>query len=183
MVAEGLRRIREEKGLTIPDLSKATGIAQATIYRIEAGETKRIRGSTLQKLATAFGMSMSDLEDQLNLGAISQGVKTATSTIKVTRQKKLPPTEPEETGEVIYESIEVHKFVTDPARVGAQWMTSIEVSPGEWIGVRIYVERPCYNEEVPETIDRVVREAKEEVERQKKNIIHGVALEHFAGAK
>lgn len=75
---------------------------------------------------------------------------------------------------VLKEEINVRTFVTEPARVGAQWMWSAEevkeVGKGklesEWHGFRIYLEVPCYIERIIETQREVVEEVKREAEQQ-----------------
>lgn len=53
-IADRVRNLREERGLTQLDLSRATGLSQATISRIESGEFKNLRGETLTKLSIAL---------------------------------------------------------------------------------------------------------------------------------
>lgn len=75
---------------------------------------------------------------------------------------------------VIKEEITVRTFVTEPARVGAQWMWSAEevkeVGKGklesEWHGFRIYLEVPCYVERIVETQREVIEEVRREAEQQ-----------------
>lgn len=75
---------------------------------------------------------------------------------------------------VVKEEISVRTFVTEPARVGAQWMWSAEevkeVGKGklesEWHGFRIYLEVPCYAERIVETQREVIEEVKREAEQQ-----------------
>ena len=49
-----VRELREKRGLTQLDLTKATGLSQATISRIESGEFENLRGKTLVKLADSL---------------------------------------------------------------------------------------------------------------------------------
>ncbi len=57
---ETLRHIRERAGLSQPELSGLTGVAQGTISDIELGKRKP-RGRTLRKLAQALGVQVTDL--------------------------------------------------------------------------------------------------------------------------
>ena len=54
-----LRDVRLSKPLTQEELSKATGVTEATISRIESGQEARI--STARKLATALGVEVREL--------------------------------------------------------------------------------------------------------------------------
>jgi len=75
---------------------------------------------------------------------------------------------------VVKEEVNVRTFVTEPAKVGAQWMWSAEevreVGKGKlestWHGFRIYLEVPCYIERIVETQREVIEEVKREAEQQ-----------------
>ena len=81
--------------------------------------------------------------------------------------------------EVVKAEKSIHTFVTDPARVGVQFMDSMQISSSEWRGVRVYVERPCYVEEIDKTIDEVTTQAKALLETQRKEIILKAGQEYF----
>lgn len=51
-----LRRARERKLITQADLSVASGVTEATISRIENGQSGPTRPSTTRKLAQALGV-------------------------------------------------------------------------------------------------------------------------------
>lgn len=55
-----LRAIREGKGVSLRALKKASGVAVATLARIEAGGYDP-RLSTLKKLAKALGVTVAEL--------------------------------------------------------------------------------------------------------------------------
>jgi transcriptional regulator with XRE-family HTH domain len=57
---ETLRHIREQAGLSQPELSELSGVAQGTISDIELDKRKP-RGRTLRKLAQALGVEVADL--------------------------------------------------------------------------------------------------------------------------
>lgn len=52
-----IKDLREQRGLTQRELSAATGRSQATLSRIENGEFKNIRGTTLTQLADSLRIS------------------------------------------------------------------------------------------------------------------------------
>lgn len=57
---ERLRRIREQKGLSVSDAALAAGLAYSAFHRYERGEREPSL-TTLLKLATALGVSAADL--------------------------------------------------------------------------------------------------------------------------
>ena len=85
-----------------------------------------------------------------------------------------------EDGELVRkEEISVRIFVTEPAKVGAQWMWSAEEVKetgkgkleSEWHGFRISIEVPCYVERVEEVKREVIEEVKREAEQQKREFV------------
>lgn len=56
-----LREVREAKGMCISHLAKRSGVSRNTIYRIEADHGKCASLQTLDKLAQALGVSLTDL--------------------------------------------------------------------------------------------------------------------------
>jgi len=58
-----LKAMRESKGLSQKELSKETGIRQATISEIETGKAKDTWISTYKKLAEYFKCTIDELVD------------------------------------------------------------------------------------------------------------------------
>jgi len=56
-IGERLRVIRKEQGLTAKDLSEASGVPEKTIYRIETGEVKDPRLSSIKPLIEVLNCS------------------------------------------------------------------------------------------------------------------------------
>lgn len=56
-----LKEIRESKGMTQDELSKASGVGRITISRIETGELENTTVGTIAKLAAGLGVSESEL--------------------------------------------------------------------------------------------------------------------------
>ena len=54
-----LKSIRKEKGISIIDLSKMSGISRATIHKIE-GSKGDVSTKTLKALADALGVKITD---------------------------------------------------------------------------------------------------------------------------
>jgi len=55
-----LRRIREERGLTVEELAVKSGISATTIRAVERG-TWEARGDTVAKLAKPLGLTFDDV--------------------------------------------------------------------------------------------------------------------------
>ncbi len=55
-----LKEIRESKGMTISELSKASGITRQTIYRLEEEKEDTANAKTLKALAISLGVSVTD---------------------------------------------------------------------------------------------------------------------------
>jgi transcriptional regulator with XRE-family HTH domain len=59
---ERLRRLRAERGVSRYAVSKATGLSQPLLSRLDALQTGRhVQGHTLQQLARFFGLTMEEL--------------------------------------------------------------------------------------------------------------------------
>lgn len=59
-VGQELRRIREERGLTVEELAEKSGISATTIRAVE-GEKREARGDTVAKLARPLGLTFDDV--------------------------------------------------------------------------------------------------------------------------
>ena len=55
-----LRRIREEKGLTVEELAKKSGISATTIRSVERG-TQEVREDTIARLAKPLGLTFDEV--------------------------------------------------------------------------------------------------------------------------
>jgi transcriptional regulator with XRE-family HTH domain len=60
-VSENIRKLRQKKGISQDRLSKEADIALNTVVKIETGENPNPTVETLEKIAKALGVSMSDL--------------------------------------------------------------------------------------------------------------------------
>lgn len=61
MLGDSLRRIKDEKHLTVAQLSRRSGLAADTINKIMSGVTQNPSPDTVFRLADALGCSVSDL--------------------------------------------------------------------------------------------------------------------------
>lgn len=62
MISENLKRIREEKGISQPELSRMSGVSQSMIAQAERG-TKALTLITAKILVDALGCKLDDLLD------------------------------------------------------------------------------------------------------------------------
>ena len=60
MIIEKLKTLKNQSNITSPELSKLSGIPEATIRRIFSGDTPDPRFDTIVKLVTAMGGSLDD---------------------------------------------------------------------------------------------------------------------------
>lgn len=62
---DALRRIRKEKGLTLKEVTELTGMSLGTVNKIFSGGIKSIKTQTAEKLATAMGVTLADLGEEV----------------------------------------------------------------------------------------------------------------------
>jgi len=60
-VSERLKRLRQEKNLSVADLAERAGVSKPYIWQIECGRRQNPSGDKLQKLASALGVTIADL--------------------------------------------------------------------------------------------------------------------------
>ena len=61
IVARNLRALRVERGLTVSELARRSGVAKGTVSKLEAGQATNPTVETLWALADALGASLSEL--------------------------------------------------------------------------------------------------------------------------
>lgn len=61
LFGERLRQLREERGLTLHDLARESGLHQSTISRLETDVHRRPQMETFVLLAKGFGVSVQEL--------------------------------------------------------------------------------------------------------------------------
>jgi transcriptional regulator with XRE-family HTH domain len=54
VIGDRIRQLRSARGWTQLELSLLSGVTQSTISRVESGRQPRIRGGTLQRLASTL---------------------------------------------------------------------------------------------------------------------------------
>lgn len=61
VIGENIQKIRTLKGVSAYEVAKRAGVGAATISEIESGKRKSLKSNTLEKIATALGVSPNDL--------------------------------------------------------------------------------------------------------------------------
>lgn len=61
MIVFNIKKIREQKGLTLYRLEKITGISRAYLYRLENNKTTNPTLNTLYKISVALNVNIKDL--------------------------------------------------------------------------------------------------------------------------
>ena len=64
MLADNIRRYRIEKGFSQEQLAQKAGVTYSTLTKLEMGVNKNPTVGTLQKVATALGVTLDDLMKQ-----------------------------------------------------------------------------------------------------------------------
>lgn len=59
-----IRELREQQGLTQDALARMSGITRATLWGLETDDTKVTTTATLQAVAQALGVTVSELIDE-----------------------------------------------------------------------------------------------------------------------
>lgn len=61
MIAERMRKRREDKGISAAELARRAGVSKGYLSEIEAGNAPRPSGAVLMRLADALGTTIADL--------------------------------------------------------------------------------------------------------------------------
>ncbi len=84
-----LKKLREEKGYTIKQLSEKTGISNGNLGDIERGKIEAPRRKTLEKISEALHLNK-DEKAALFLGLIPDNLKGQNSNFRIIKTKKVP---------------------------------------------------------------------------------------------
>lgn len=68
-----MRTLREAAGLTPEQAARLTALERTTIGKIEAGQVRSPRISTLRALARTYGRSLDDIEAAVRASVLSRG--------------------------------------------------------------------------------------------------------------
>lgn len=78
ILGENIKHIREEKNLSINELSRKAKVGVATISQIETGKRQGLRSETLEKIAIALEVTTNDL---LNINEYSYEISDLSEAI------------------------------------------------------------------------------------------------------
>ncbi|WP_061342983.1 helix-turn-helix domain-containing protein [Clostridium botulinum] len=100
LLGENLKRIRTEKNITATELSQLSHVGLSTISQIETGVRQSLRSQTIEKLATALGITANDLfninEGEYTVSDLSESIQIILSDDDISiNGKKMSPTEKE----------------------------------------------------------------------------------------
>ncbi len=91
VLGESIRTARQRLGLSQAQLAEIAGVTQATIAKIEAGQTVRTR--FLAEIGRALGVPAADMIDWHNRDAADAAVETSMATVAV-RGSRIPASAP-----------------------------------------------------------------------------------------
>jgi transcriptional regulator with XRE-family HTH domain len=75
-LAQRVKDLRKQKGLSQEDLSKKSGLSLRTIQRVENGESEPT-GETLRRISNALGLTLEELANLINIGdVLKKTIKT-----------------------------------------------------------------------------------------------------------
>jgi len=84
-----IRKLREEKDLSLSELARQAGISKAYLSQIEAGKTTRPSGEALLRIASVLGTSVASLLGAQTVDYRKSEVMISPSLRRFARRKKL----------------------------------------------------------------------------------------------
>ena len=130
MLAENIKRLRKEKGLTLDAVAEALGTKRPTIYKYENGIITNIPGEKVEQLAQIFGVTPAQL-----MGWSEDEIKSNYGIMPIS-VKKLPILGSISCGEPIYASEEHESFACIDDTLNADFC--LRANGDSMIGARIY---------------------------------------------
>jgi transcriptional regulator with XRE-family HTH domain len=91
-----VRARRRERRLTQAELARLVGVTAQTISNLERGETERVNGATLARLAGALGVSEVELDANRLAGSVTVHARTLARRSAIKQLLELPENEVEE---------------------------------------------------------------------------------------
>lgn len=91
-----VRARRRERHLTQVELARLVGVTAQTISNLERGETERVNGATLSRLAGALGVSEVELDVTRLAGSVTVNARTLARRAAIKQLLELPENEVEE---------------------------------------------------------------------------------------
>lgn len=81
-IGKRIKELRQQRGLTLEQVGNVIGVGKSTVLKYEKGETKNMKRSHIQKLATFFGVSPTYLMGMEDLETPTT-IKSTTGLIKI----------------------------------------------------------------------------------------------------
>lgn len=91
-----VRARRRERRLTQAALARLVGVTTQTISNLERGETERVNGTTLARLAGALGVSEVELDANRLAGSVTVHARTLARRTAIKQLLELPESDVEE---------------------------------------------------------------------------------------
>jgi transcriptional regulator with XRE-family HTH domain len=91
-----VRARRRERRLTQAELARLVGVTPQTISNLERGETERVNGATLARLAGALGVSEVELDVTRLAGSVTIHARTLARRAAIKQLLELPESDVEE---------------------------------------------------------------------------------------
>jgi transcriptional regulator with XRE-family HTH domain len=91
-----VRARRRERRLTQAELARLVGVTAQTISNLERGETERVNGATLSRLAGALGVSEVELDANRLAGSVTIHARTLARRAAIKQLLELPESDVEE---------------------------------------------------------------------------------------
>lgn len=186
-LAERLKQMRESRSLDHTQVASGANIPVTNVQKVEGGNKRKFAKPDQEKLEKFFDVAPGFFDPDEALAKPEKKAQTQIlqypATITVTRfSGKIVMDEMDNEGNSQdTETLEIIPFQTTPAQVGIQVQSSIQIIEQEWRGARVYIQKPCYREEIDDTLEWVARKAKERLELERREIILRAASEHFSG--
>ncbi len=186
-LGERIRYLRRSRDWTQGDLEKHAGVPQfyGTVLLGSDGK-KQLEPAHIEAIAKAFDIPLVDLLSGLEEPVLAQGeVSVDCGDVDVIVEQGEQETivshstaavnGKEEQATVVDRQVSVHTFTVPPARVGAEFRVSLQISSDKWAGVRVWTERPCTPEDVEATREAVITETREALDHQYRKLLHEAA--------
>lgn len=186
-LGEKIRYLRRSKDWTRQQLGEHSNVPQDRIAHLEDGGKDRPQAAHIEAIANALDLSLADLlTDLVDLPSFTpEDLALDVEPLRITVESGERETsiihsasavgERDENVAVVDRQVTTHVFAVPPARVGAQFQVSVQISSDQWMGVRVWTERPCAPEDVETTREAVITETREVLDRQYRRLLHEAA--------
>ena len=184
-LSERIRFLRRSRVWTQKQLADYADVSKSYISALEDGELQP-ESAHIEAIAKAFDLPLVDLLSGLDEpGSVPEDVPTLdcgdVDVVAIVEQGETEASighgksaidGKEEKITVIDRQVTTHVFTAPPARVGAEFKISFQVSSEKWAGLRVWTERPCAPEDVGVTREAVINETRAALDHQYRRSLH-----------